>query len=90
MAARVSASNKTKTDQSSRQSSNMGRSQQSQYTETHSRQSSAKTVNSRQRFKLPQFKTVPKDTQKIDPDSSMYNEEKLVFSHVGIRSAIKI
>lgn len=35
------------------------------------------------KFRIPDFKARLKDTQKVDPDSNMYNEERLGFSRVS-------
>lgn len=92
MATSKTISGNSKAKLSSRQSSDLERnmksssSQQSYYPESSSRQSSAKTLpaSAQRRFKVPEFKTRPRDTQRIDPDSSMYNEEKLGFSKVNL------
>lgn len=35
------------------------------------------------RFRIPDFKARLKDTQKVDPESNLYNEERLGFSRVS-------
>lgn len=46
--------------------------------------SAGKSSTTRDRFRVPEFKTRgAKDTQRVDPDSNMYNEDRLGFSRVS-------
>jgi len=45
---------------------------------------SAVNSSSFKKIKMPEFKSKTKSTQRIDPESSMYKEDKLDFSQVTL------